>query len=108
MFLNKLDFEIPMQSSFQIAAKPFEETQMKQFKILPFEKHYGKIDLEKLNDIDKWYEKLLSKLNESIKKKKEALVKVLMQRIEEAKTLLQNRYEESGVMFIKNGWWEIK
>ena len=36
------------------------------------------------------------------------LVKVLMQRIEEAKTLLQNRYEESGVMYIKNGWWEIK
>lgn len=31
------------------------------------------------------------------------LVKVLMQRIEEAKTLLQNRYEESGVMYIKNG-----
>lgn len=26
-----------------------------------------------------------------------------MQRIEETKTLLQNRYEESGVMYIKNG-----
>lgn len=70
MFLNKLDFEIPMKSSFQIAAKPFEETQIKQFKILPFEKLYGKIDLEKLNDIDKWYEKLLNKLKRIDKEKK--------------------------------------
>lgn len=103
MFLNKLDFEIAMKSSFQIAAKPFEETQMKQFKILPFEKLYGKIDLEKLNGIDKWYEKLLKKLKRIDQDKKEALVKVLMQRIEEAKILLQKRYEESGIMFIKNG-----
>lgn len=103
MFLNKLDFEIEMTSSFRIPAKPFAETQMQQFEKLPFEKLYGKIDLEKLNGIDKWYEKLLSKLKRIDQDKKEALVKVLMQRIEEAKTLLQKRYEESGVMFIKNG-----
>ena len=103
MFLNKLDFEISMTSSFRIPSKPFAGTQINQFNLLPFEQLYGKIDLEKLSGIDKWYSKLLSKLVRISDDKKAALVEVLMQRITETASLLHKKYEESGVMFIKNG-----
>lgn len=103
MFLNKLSFEINMTSSFRIPSKPFADTQIKQFNLLPFEQLYGKIDLEKLSGIDKWYSKLLSKLVRVSDDKKATLVEVLMQRITEADSLLHKKYEESGVMFIKNG-----
>lgn len=93
MFLNKLDFEMEMTSSFRIGAKPFEQTQSAQFKILPMEKIAHLIDFSSLKDIGIWYKKFLSPLRRLSPSKKEALVKKLEERITEAKILLQKKQE---------------
>ena len=91
MFLNKLDFEIEMTSSFRIPSKPFEETQNEQFKILPMQKIADKIDFASLKDISRWYKKFLAPLRRLTQDKKNALVKKLDERIQEAKILLEQK-----------------
>ena len=88
MFVNKLDFEIEMTSSFRIGSKPFEENQAAQFNSLPMEKLAGLIDFSSLSDIDKWYKKFLAPLRRLPSEKKAALVKKLEERIKEAQILI--------------------
>lgn len=73
MFLNKLDFEINMTSSYRIPAKPFASTQIEQFNLLPMEKLYGKINFNALNGIETWYKNFLSSLRQLSSEKKAAL-----------------------------------
>lgn len=95
MFLNKLDFEINMTSSYRIPAKPFASTQIEQFNLLPMEKLYGKINFNALNGIENWYEKFLSPLRRLSSEKKAALVQKLSERILEAKNLILKKYNET-------------
>ena len=88
MFLNKLDFEMDMISSFHIPSKPFEETQYKQFQMLPMEKLSSAIDFDRLKDIHKWYKDFLAPLRRLSAEKKAALVRKLDERIAEAQELL--------------------
>ena len=62
MFLNKMDFEMDMLSSFRIESKPFEESQYRQFQALPMEKLYGLVDFSALDSIQDWYKKFLAPL----------------------------------------------
>ena len=93
MFVNKLDFEINMTSSFRIGAKPFEENQAMQFKALPMEKLAGIIDFSSLSDISKWYKKFLAPLRRLPQEKKSALVAKLEERIQEAERLINQKQE---------------
>ncbi|MBO7639108.1 MAG: winged helix-turn-helix domain-containing protein, partial [Treponema sp.] len=94
MFINKMDFEIEAASSFRIEAKPFEETQAEQFKILPMEKISHLVDFSSLKDIAKWYKSFLSPLRRLTDAKKTALVNALEERINEAKILLAQKQKE--------------
>ncbi len=94
MFVNKLDFEIEASSSFRIGAKPFEETQAEQFKILPMERISHLVDFSPLNDIAKWYRSFLAPLRRLTDAKKTALVNALEERINEAKILLAQKQNE--------------
>lgn len=89
MFLNLLDFEMQIQSSSKIEAKPFSGTQAEQIKNLPIKKISPFIDLHKLDDIDQWYTNFLSPLKRLSNEKKTALVKKLRERIEETKAILK-------------------
>ena len=91
MFVNKLDFEIEMTSSFRIGAKPFEESQAEQFKALPMEKLADLIDFSSLSDIGKWYKNFLAPLRRLPSEKKAALVQKLEERIKEAELLIKEK-----------------
>ena len=95
MFLNKLDFEIKMISSYRLPAKPFMETKIKQFQSLPMEKIASEIDFSHLKDIAKWYTAFLAPLRRLSSEKKSALVTALSERIAEAEHLLKLKYEET-------------
>lgn len=91
MFVGRLGFEIEKTSSFSIPSKPFEETQRKQFDILPMELIADDIDLSRLDGITDWYESFLAPLRRLPSEKKAALVKALGERIKEAQTLLEEK-----------------
>ena len=96
MFLNKLDFEMDMTSSFHIPAKPFEETQYKQFQALPMEKLAAQVNFSKLKGIHKWYKQFLAPLRRLTPEKKAALVRKLDERIAEAQRLLSEKAKAVG------------
>lgn len=103
MFLNKLDFEIEAASSFRIGAKPFEETQAQQFKILPMEKIVHLVDFTSLKDISKWYKNFLAPLRRLSDAKKAALVLALDERIEEAQILIKQKLNASSCKTMPDG-----
>lgn len=89
MFINHLDFEMEMEGSNQIEAKPFFGTQAEQIRNLPIQKTFSMIDLNKLDDIDQWYTDFLKPLKRLTDEKKFALVKKLRERIDETKAILK-------------------
>lgn len=91
MFLNLLPFEMDMTSSYRIGAKPFEETQMLQFKNLPVEKVFGLLDFSALSDICQWYTNFLKPLKRISEEKKAKLVEKLSERIVETQSLLKQK-----------------
>lgn len=98
MFLNKLDFEIEMMSSYRIEAKPFEKTQAAQFSLLPMEKIAREIDFSHLDGIAEWYKNFLAPLRRLSAEKKSALVQALQSRIEEARRLLLEKVERQTLV----------
>lgn len=96
MFLNHLDFEMEMTSSFRIEAKPFYATQAEQIKNLPMYKIATSINWDALDGIDEWYTDFLRPLRRLSEQKKTALVKKLMERIEETKIILSAKKPSSS------------